>query len=55
MNNCPVPLFSMKAPNNTNSITYDADTPSVDPKMPSVERYSCSMSTGSLTFVKTAA
>ena len=38
MNSCPVPLFSMNAPNSTNSITYDADTPSVEPKMPSVER-----------------
>ena len=48
MNSCPVPLFSMKAPKITNSITYDADTPSVEPKMPSVERYTCSISTGSV-------
>ena len=38
MNSCPVPLFSMNAPNSTNIITYEADTPSVEPKMPSVER-----------------
>jgi hypothetical protein len=38
MNNWPVPLRSMNAPKRTNSITYEADTPSVEPKMPSVER-----------------
>ena len=38
MNSCPVPLFSMNAPNSTNIMTYEAETPSVEPKMPSVER-----------------
>lgn len=38
MKSWPVPLFSMNAPKSTNRITYEADTPSVEPKMPSVDR-----------------
>ena len=54
MSSLPTPLFSMNAPNSTNMMTYDADTPSVDQKIPSVETYTCSMSTGSVTCVCSA-
>ena len=49
-----LPLRSMKAPNRTNSMTYDAETPRVDPKIPSVERYTCSSSTAVCTWVLSA-
>ena len=38
-----MPVLSMNAPKITNSITYDAETPSVEPKMPSVVMYRISM------------
>ncbi len=49
MKSWPVPLFSMNAPKITKSITYDAETPSVEPKMLSVDRSICSIRTGSFT------
>ena len=54
MNSLPVPLFSMNAPKSTNIMTYEADTPRVAPKIPSVERYTCSISTGKVTWVLAA-
>jgi hypothetical protein len=38
MNSRPTPERSMKAPNSTNTTTNPAETPSVEPKMPSVVR-----------------
>ncbi len=44
MNNCPVPVRSMNEPKSTKISTYEADTERGIPKIPSVVKYSWSIS-----------